>query len=195
MSNEKSRMPADFKIRIPESALRELEEVEAMDWGDGVGLQELIDWINAITERFRPDTIRPGARSSAELTPRTFRHYQTMGCIDAPTRAGKSVVYGFKHYLQGLVIRKLLWEKVASEQILTIMAGRDTGELKRLLLEGIEIVAAGGGEKADSRSPDGGTWKRIVLAPGVELHLESSSRRPLSKEEVEVILQKVRERL
>jgi len=188
-------MPDDFKIRIPESALRELEEVEAMDWTGGLGLQDLINCVNYVAERFRPDTIRPGARSSVEFSPRSFRHYQTMGCIDAPMRAGKSVVYDFKHYLQGLVVRKLLWEKVPSEQIATIMAGRDTGDLKRLLLEGIEIVAAGGGEKADSRSPDGGTWKRIVLAPGVELHLESSSRRELSTEEVEGILEKVRERL
>jgi len=189
-------MPDDFRIRIPESALRELEEVEAMDWTGGLGLQDLINCVNYVAERFRPDSVNEGARSSAEFSPRSFRHYQTMGCIDAPERAGKSVVYGFKHYLQGLVIRKLLWEKVPSEQILTIMAGRDTGELKRLLLEGIEIVAAGGDEKADSRSPDAGTWKRIVLAPGVELHLEtSSSRRPLSKEEVEEILGKLRERL
>jgi len=186
-------MPADFKIRIPESAVHELDEVEKMGWGDGLGLPDLISWINQIAERFRPDSIDESARSSAEFSPRSFRHYQTMGCIDAPKRAGKSVVYGFKHYLQGLVIRKLLWEKMSSEQIAALMAGKDTRELKRLLLEGIEIVAAGGSEKADFPPTDGGTWKRIVLAPGVELHLESSSRRALSKQEVERILGKMRE--
>jgi DNA-binding transcriptional MerR regulator len=186
-------MPADFKIRIPESAVHELDEVEKMGWGDGLGLPDLISWINQIAERFRPDSIDESARSSAEFSPRSFRHYQTMGCIDAPKRAGKSVVYGFKHYLQGLVIRKLLWEKMSSEQIASLMAGKDTRELKRLLLDGIEIVAAGGSEKADFPPTDGGTWKRIVLAPGVELHLESSSRRALSKQEVEGILGKMRE--
>ena len=185
-------MSVDSKIRIPESAIQELEEVEQIDWEEGVGLQDLIDWINRIVERFRPDPSDRGARSSAAFTVRSFRHYQTAGCIDAPKRAGKSVTYGFKHYLQGLVIRKLLWEKVPSEQIATIMAGRDTGELKQLLLEGIEIVAAGGGEKTNSRSTDGGTWNRVLLAPGVELHLESSSRRKLSEEEVERLLEKVR---
>ena len=129
-------MSADLKIRIPESAIEELDQVEQIDWEEGVGLQELIDWINQIVERFRPDSINASARSSAAFTPRSFRHYQTMGCIDAPKRAGKSVNYGFKHYLQGLVIRKLLWEKVPSEQIAKLMAGKDTGELKRLLLEG-----------------------------------------------------------
>ena len=186
-------MSADQKIRLPESAIKELEEVEALDWEDGVGLQDLIAWINQIADRFRPSSINESARSSAAFAPRSFRHYQTMGCIDAPRRAGKSVTYGFKHYLQGLVIRKLLWEKLPSEQIVKLMAGRDTGELKRLLLEGIEIVAAGGGGK-DSPRTDGGTWKRVVLAPGVELHLESS-RSPLSQEETETVLEKVRERL
>jgi len=187
-------MPADFKIQIPESAIQELAGVEEMDWSDGLALQDLIACINRIAEYFRPDSINERARSSAAFSPRSFRHYQTMGCIDAPKRAGKAVVYGFKHYLQGLVIRKLLWEKMSSEQITTLMAGRDTGELKKLLLEGIEIAAAGGREETESRSRDGGTWKRVVLAHGVELHLESS-RSPLSKKEVEGIVERVRESL
>ena len=185
-------MSIDPKITLPESATAELDAVEEMDWGDGVGLQDLIDWINQIVERFRPDSIDEGARSSAAFSPRSFRHYQTLGCIDSPKRAGKSVAYGFKHYLQGLVIRKLLWEKVPSEQIVKLMAGKDTAELKRLLLEGIEIVAAGGG--GDALPSDGGTWKRVVLAPGVELHLESS-RGKLGKKRVDGILKKVREHL
>jgi len=187
-------MPADFRIRIPDPAIQELDEVEQMDWSDGVGLQDLIACIDHIAERFRPESINESARSSATFSPRSFRHYQTMGCIDAPKRAGKAVVYGFKHYLQGLVIRKLLWEKMSSEQIAPLMAGRDTEELKRLLLEGIEIAAAGASEKTEFRSRDGGTWKRVVLAPGVELHLESS-RIPLSKEEIERIVVRVRETL
>jgi hypothetical protein len=74
------------------------------------------------------------------------------------------------------------------------MAGKDTGELKRLLLEGIEIVAAGGRGETDSQPSDGGTWKRVVLAPGVELHLESA-RGELSKKEIDGIVKRVREHL
>jgi len=184
-------MPAEFKIRIPESAILELDQAEQLDWEDGVGLEMLIGWINQIVECFRPDAIHAGARSSAAFSPRSFRHYQTMGCIDAPKRAGKAAVYGFKHYLQGLVIRKLLWEKLPSEQIAALMVGKDTVELKRLLLEGIEIVAAGERERADASPTDGGIWKRVVLAPGVELHLQSS-RRALSEEEVQKIAEGVR---
>jgi DNA-binding transcriptional MerR regulator len=186
-------MPDNRNIRIPESALSELDQMEKMDWGPGFGLEELVASINQIVERFLPDSSAVG-RSSAEFTPRSFRHYQTLGCIDPPKRAGKSVVYGFKHYLQGLVIRKLLWEKMSSEQIAALMAGKDTAELKRLLLKGIAIVPAGGGGDADPTPADAGTWKRIVLGPDVELHLKTP-RRALSPEEVEKVLERVRERL
>lgn len=180
-------MDDDFRIQIPDSALAELEAVAEMDWGDGIGLTELIEWINQVVERFRPESVNDGARSSAAFTPRSFRHYQTMGCIDAPKRTGKSVAYGFKHYLQGLLIRKLLWEKVPSDQIVKIIAGRSTGELKRLLLEGIEIVAAGESVHTGHLTKVVSSWKRITLSPGVELHLDSSRER-LSKKEVEEML-------
>lgn len=186
-------MPDPLNIRIPETALSELDQMEKLDWGPGFGLDELVASINQIAERFLPDSPVVGVRASAAFTPRTFRHYQTMGCIDAPKRAGKSVVYGFKHYLQGLVIRKFLWEKMSSDQVAALMSGKDTAELKRLLLGGIEIVPAGGA-KADQPPSDAGTWKRVALAPGVELHLESS-RRKLSQEDVERVVRRVRDSL
>ncbi len=79
-------------IRIPAAAVRELEQVEQWDWTDGVSLADLLDWINAVVARFRPDEIGADSRASQEFSPRTFRHYQTLGCIDAPERAGKQVV-------------------------------------------------------------------------------------------------------
>ncbi len=167
-------------IQIPGSALREFAEVERMDWSPGVSLTDLLDWINSVAARFRPDEIRLDSRAGMEFTARTFRHYQTLGCIDAPERAGKQVVYRFRHYVQALLLRKLLWERLPSEKIATLMAGRGTAELKRLLFDGIEVVA---------RQPDGTTgaatdpehaesWKRVVVAPGVELHLRADLPTP-----------------
>ena len=167
-------------IQIPGSALREFAEVERMDWSSGVSLTDLLDWINSVAARFRPDEIRLDSRAGMEFTARTFRHYQTLGCIDAPERAGKQVVYRFRHYVQALLLRKLLWERLPSEKIATLMAGRGTAELKRLLFDGIEVVA---------RQPDGTTgaatdpehaesWKRVVVAPGVELHLRADLPTP-----------------
>ncbi len=167
-------------IRIPAAAVRELEEVEQMDWTDGVSLTDLLEWINAVVARFRPDEIGTDSRASQEFSPRTFRHYQTLGCIDAPERAGKQVVYRYRHYIQGLLIRKLLWERVPSEKIATLMAGRTTADYKQLLFEGIEIIARP--SKSSGVSATGPqaaeAWKRIVVVPGVELHLRGDLPKP-----------------
>jgi hypothetical protein len=159
-------------IRIPASAVVEFEEVEAMDWSDGLSLSELLRWVNEVAARFRPPDIGQDSRASGEFSPRSFRHYQTLGCIDAPERAGKQVRYQFRHYVQALLLRKLLWERVPSERITTLMAGRSTAETRQLLFEGIEIVARqGGAEEVES-------WKRIRVTAGVELHLRGDLPKP-----------------
>jgi len=179
-----------IRIRISESALEELAEVESWDWSDGIGLEELIQWINGVAARFRPDEIDESARASRELTARTFRHYQTLGCIDPPRRAGKQVVYGFRHYLQALLLRKLIWERVPSDRIAGLLAGRTVAEYKELLLEGIEIVAGQGtAERVPTHAPV--LWSRQPLAEGVELHL-AKDRPPLSEKQVDGILAALR---
>lgn len=166
-------------IRIPASAVREFEEVERMDWSEGVSLDELLDWINEVAARFRPDEIGADSRASQEFSIRTFRHYQTLGCIDAPERAGKQVVYRFRHYVQALLLRKLLWERVPSEKIAALMAGRSTTETKQLLFDGIEIIARQSSSSGQSSSPAAAEkWKRIGIAPGVELHLRGDQPKP-----------------
>lgn len=93
-----------------------------MDWSEGVTLPELLDWINGVAARFRPDDVGADSRAGEEFTPRTFRHYQTLGCIDAPDRVGKRAVYRFRQYVQALLLRRLIWERLPSERIATIMS-------------------------------------------------------------------------
>ena len=175
-------------IRIPASAIREFEEVERMDWSEGISLIELLEWINGVAARFRPDEIGVTSRASQEFSPRTFRHYQTLGCIDAPERAGKQAVYRFRHYVQALLLRKLIWERVPSEKITSLMAGRSTAETKQLLFEGIEIVAR---KSRDGESPTasstGEAWKRIGVAPGIEIHLRGDLPKPKPTELKQII--------
>jgi DNA-binding transcriptional MerR regulator len=172
-----TRRPA---IRIPASAIREFEEVEHMDWSHGISLSGLLEWINAVAARFRPDEIGVDSRASQEFSPRTFRHYQTLGCIDPPERAGKQAVYRFRHYVQALLLRKLLWERVPSEKIAALMADRSTAETKQLLFEGIEIVARKSSPVSGTSTAvaDGETWKRIGVVPGIELHLRGDMPKP-----------------
>ena len=161
------------KIIIPASALLELDQVEASDCS--VSAQELVDWVNHIVERFLPDDGEAtSGRVSQELGLRSMRNYQTMGCIDAPFKKGREARYGFRHYLQALLVRKLIWERVPSEQIVTMLQGRSTAEYKELLLNGIEIVAQPGKFISNPntvfiKSPQ--AWLRIPLASGIEVHL------------------------
>jgi len=164
-------------IRIPASAVREFEEVEDMDWSEGLALDDLIEWVNDVAARFRPSDIGEDSRASGEFSPRSFRHYQTLGCIDPPERAGKEVRYLFRHYVQALLLRKLLWERVPSERITELIAGRSTAETKQLLFEGIEIVARHGEAEEEVES-----WKRIRVTAGVELHVRHDLPKPRPKE-------------
>lgn len=170
-------------FRIPASALEEFRQVESMDWSEGLRLSELIGWVNLVAERFRPAGIGEGTRASAEFSERTFRHYQTLGCIDAPERDGKHVVYRFRQYVQALLLRRLLWENLPSAAIASLMAGRSTIELKNLLLEGIEILPRAGGKTA-TRAEEAANevWRRLPIAPGVELHLRTDLKRPSDKQ-------------
>ncbi len=88
---------------------------------------------------------------------------------------GRRSVYQFRHFVQALLVRKLLWERVPSEHIAVLMAGRGTKETERMLLGGIEMVArAGEGESGSavaSLAPGTvETWRRVQVVPGVELH-------------------------
>lgn len=165
----------NLKIRLPEEAISEFEAVERSDWSEGIGLDQLLAWINWVAERFRPDEIGKSSRSSKELSPRSFRHYQTLGCIDRPERDGRVAVYRFRHYLQALLLRKLIWERVPSVQITHLMKGRSNDELKHLLFEGIEFVPASEATGNPGRTlKDPERWTRTELIPGLEVHIRDS---------------------
>lgn len=171
-------------IIIPAEALAELELVENMDWSAGVSLEDLVEWINWVASRFCPEEIRSDSRMKQDISLRTFRHYQTLGCVDAPERVGKQAVYRLRQYFQGLLIRKLLWERMPSEKIATLMAGRSTAEIKQLLLQGIKIVVLQ--SESSGKSPvttqTSEVWKHVEVVPGIELHIRGDLTRPKSAE-------------
>jgi hypothetical protein len=51
------------------------------------------------------------------------------------------------------------------------MAGRSTEEAKRMLFEGIEMVARQGGGVVAEDPGEVEIWKRVRVASGIELHL------------------------
>ncbi len=181
-------------FRLPESALEELEIVENYEWGEGVTLTALLDWIKLVEDKYRP--LQVDSRSSANFTERSFRHYQTMGCIDPPDRIGKRAMYGYRQYLQALVIRKLLWERIPSDKIANQMAGRSNQEYKQILFRGVDIVDESGSIIATEaiarpvQAPRSGVWTRHVIDSGIELHL-GTDREKMTAAEIKQVLGEV----
>jgi DNA-binding transcriptional MerR regulator len=164
-------MPNPAPIRIPASAVQELERIE--NSGHHFRMDDLVRMVNDVVRRFVPAAHAGGdQRVSGVFTVRTLRHYQTLGCLAAPEKQGREARYQFHHYLQALVIRKLLHEGLSAERIHPLMQQRGTDELKQLLFSGIEVMAQ---TKTTAKelpaAPE--PWHRLMVAPGVELHLRS----------------------
>ena len=116
------------------------------------------------------------SRVSRTFTERSLRHYQTLGCIDPPQKQGRIAKYGYLHFLQALLVRKLLWQRLSSEQIAALLVGRPTEKLERMLLGGVELVPRTEPDdgQADTLRPGSlEAWSRVRIAPGLELHLNA----------------------
>lgn len=180
----------------PPAAPAEFTEAARAGWERGVPLAELLERVNRAAAGFLPAEAEPvnpvnpaepaatSGRVRRAFTERSFRHYQTARCIDPPDKSGRRAGYGFRHFVQALLVRKLLWERVPAERIAPMLADRGTGELERMLLGGVEMVArpvAGADREAEAGGP-AETWTRLRVVPGVELHLRGGLRKPTPEE-------------
>lgn len=177
-------------IQIPQATLKELQKLEDSEWS--VSAQELVDWVNHTAERFLPpDSDDKSGRVSQNLSLRAMRYYQTLGCIDAPVRVGREVRYGYRHYLQALLVRKMLWQRVPAAKMASLLPGRTTTDYKNLLLEDIQLVVQPASTKSPSPSQEEPeTWKRIFVSEGVELHLRVEGA-PIDANSIPALLEKL----
>ncbi len=182
--------------RLPAATLREFEKAAKTDWEGGVSINELLDRVNRVAMNFLPEEDR--RRSSVGrvrriFTERSLRHYQTLHAIDVPEKHGRMAVYGFRHFVQALLIRRLLWDGVGADQIVVLMVGRGTEETRTMFLQGVEFVARpGAAERAAesaraTTSVRAETWKRIEVVPGVELHIRGGLPKRSEKEVRELL--------
>lgn len=148
---------------------------------------------------------------------RTVRYYLTEGLVSpAEDKQGTASVFGYRHLLQLLVVKKLQSEHLPIRKIRDLVDGRTERELERLLgLEGgaavkneamsylekllmrstppspmatqalkqtPSIEALADFEPAAPQSPQmrgsHGTWSRIELEPGLELHVHDQYQPP-----------------
>ena len=189
-----------------QAGLREFEKVSSKGWDAGVPLDELLSRVNQVAAKLLPIGDTSDSRISQTLVPRTFRHYQTLGCIDVPDKHGRNASYGYRHFLQALLVRRLLADGVPARRMPELVSGSNV-ELKRLILGGVEmIMRPGGGGEAEERpsqyqqvlractenSVSG--WLRVALGEGIELHV-SEKRPKMTAEQRRQMLKRIEELL
>lgn len=166
-------------ISIPELAVQELDQVEQMN--PEFSMQDLVDWVNQAVARFLPQANESGdKRVSNSFTVRTLRHYQTLECLDSPHKDGRRAIYSFRHYLQALLIRKLLYLGCSPDSIRETLKGKTNPQYKDMLFGDLNIIESSTpiavlpGKVATPATPSSGaeSWTRITLGPGAELHLQ-----------------------
>jgi DNA-binding transcriptional MerR regulator len=149
---------------------------------------------------------------------RTVRYYLTEGLLSpAEDKQGTASVFGYRHLLQLLVVKKLQAEHLPIRKIRDLVEGRTERELERLLGAGggaaakknealsyleqlltkppaaaqpsqpapqaprraalIESLAQSA-PQASATSAGSGTWSRVELEPGLELHVHDQYRPP-----------------
>jgi DNA-binding transcriptional MerR regulator len=96
---------------------------------------------------------------------RTVRYYVQEGLIPAPLGVGRGNHYSGEH------LEQLLRVKAMQE------AGQTLDGIRRALGEK-RSAGAGSGHAADEQPLPRELWRRVTLAPGVELHLASGVRLP-----------------
>jgi hypothetical protein len=122
--------------------------------------------------------VRPtNASARAAPSARSIRYYIANGLLDRPEGTGTSATYGYRHFLQLLAVKIRQREGATLETI--------KGEMKELTGDALErrvatALAAALGATAETRrtnaDSDGpSTWRRVVVADGVELHIREDS--------------------
>lgn len=163
---------------LPPEALRVIEKEAQREWGEGEPLVGLLARVNKVAELITPQPGEGSAKVKPHFTERSLRHYQTLGAIDPPAKAGRVGLYGYRHLLQALLVRKLLWQRIPADRISDILADRSNTSLNELLVGAGASVDEALVESNRGRVDLVETWYRIRLAPGVELLLEASAPKP-----------------
>lgn len=145
-----------------------------------------------------------GAAKEAGVTPRTIRFYIAEGLLQTPGGPGQRRAYGHEHVSRLRLIKRLQTEylplkeikrltgNLSPEEMETLLVSRES---PRLVLEGRAAWPSEGegplsprvaehriayrvrmNDSASAKpAPALGLWKRVVLAPGIELHHQVSN--------------------
>ena len=151
-----------------------LAEIKAS--GRRWGLEEFVEVVNGLVERYLPVSRSANVKLRDAFNPRLVRYYGTFGLISPAEREGKAARYTYRHLLQALVIRRLLFEGFTAPALLKMLAGKGEADYEATLAGSLAVGAAVAREKPETVPAVPAPpmiWRRVEVAPGLEVHLRA----------------------
>ena len=114
----------------------------------------------------------------AQVAPRTVRYYVQRGLLPAPEFKGRDTSYERGHLLKLLAIKRLQQAGLPLDAIEARLSGASDSRLEQLASTDVVEVALPPAPLPRPCAPPAPTvesWERVVLAPGLELHVKSDA--------------------
>ncbi|MDY6940013.1 MAG: MerR family transcriptional regulator [Cyanobacteriota bacterium] len=132
-------------------------------------LREFVETLNGWLPQFLPEN-PANTRVREDVTPRLVRHYTSLGMVDEALKQGREARYTYRHFLQMLVVRRLLSEGYGAEAIGDLAKTKENRELELLLEGGVQLTVTAANpalgflqqikQRRPSPSPDSSSAKR-----------------------------------
>ncbi len=112
------------------------EELDKYEGREDLRLDELLDAANSLMEAVAP--VQPSDRVTETLSERTLRYYISQGLVDRPSgKEGASALYGYRHLLQLLALKRLQASYLPVKKIREIVP-QSTNDALRAIISGGE---------------------------------------------------------
>lgn len=156
-------------------------------------LPKFVERVNEIAERYLAPGPPRDARVTSEFSERTVRHYQAKEIIDPPEKEGKEARYRYRHILQAVLTRVMLADGFRVPLIREMLAGKTDAEYEEFLEMGPFAAKKMAREQAGGCGPGelSSAWVRLMVAPGIEIHVERGVRPPGTPEEAMELQEKL----
>ena len=174
-------------------------------------LDDLAALANTLLPQYLP--LDRSSRTQDEVNPRLIRHYTTQGLLDPPLKEGREARYTRHHLLQLLTLRRLMQGGHSAQALQSLLSSQSDAELEALLTGELRLQVQTGNPALDylatlkenhasappvvrmaptspatpalSTSP--ARYTRLVLAPGLELHVSREARLPRTPAEQDAL--------
>ena len=133
--------------------------------------------------------MRPtNAAARAAPSARAVRFYVANGLLDRPEGTGTAATYNYRHLLQLLHIKIRQREGLTLDKIKGELKDHGGDTLERRVATALAPALGAGADAAVARDDGdgGGTWRRIPVANGIELHIRDDS--PAAREDAVVAM-------